>query len=79
MKEYLTSLLQPILDNPELLTITESNDDQGELLSVKVSKTDMGRVIGKEGQTIKIVRTFIHMIGARQGKNISIKILEPNA
>lgn len=77
MKEYLKAVLVPLLDNPESLLISESTDEQGKLLTVSVSKVDMGRVMGKEGETIKSVRRLIRAGGLRVKESVSVKVLEP--
>lgn len=78
MKSYLTLLISPILDYPDALTIDEIDDEQGKLFSVRVSKNDMGRVIGKEGQTVKLIRNFVAIVAARKGEKVSVKVLEPS-
>lgn len=77
MKEYLTALLHPFLDDIQVLEVTESVDEQGVLLTVLVARKDMGRIIGKAGQTINAIRTIVHAVGAKQQKNVSVKCLEP--
>lgn len=77
MKEYLEAILIPILTQPEALTVLETTDDQGRLLSVNVARPDMGSVIGKEGQTINSVRVLLHVAGARKDERVSVKVNEP--
>ncbi len=77
MKEYLESLIKPLLTKPEALLIEETQDDRGTLLAVSITKPDMGRIIGKGGETINAVRTLVHTLGSTQGIRVSVKILEP--
>lgn len=75
--EYLTALLLPLLKNPEVLRVTETQDQMGILLSVDVHKEDMGVVVGKEGETAKAIRHLVRIVGIRANARVSIKFNEP--
>lgn len=77
MKEYLTQLINPLLDNPNSLNIMESEDEKGKLFSIRVSKVDMGRIIGKEGNTISAIRNILHSVAVRRKEVVNLKVLEP--
>lgn len=78
MKEYLEAVVGPLLLEPSAMEVTESRDDLGVLLSMKVALPDMGMVVGKEGATAKAIRQLLKMYGARQKARISVRFLEPN-
>ncbi len=75
--DYLSNIITPILTSPQGFSLVESNDQQGKLFTCRVSKVDMGRVIGKEGATIKAIRLMMHTFASRTGENINIKVTEP--
>jgi predicted RNA-binding protein YlqC (UPF0109 family) len=77
MEDYLRAILEPILTRKEDLVIGRSEDTGGTLLTISVSKYDVGRIIGKQGETIKAMRLLLHVFGMQQGIKISIKVLEP--
>lgn len=77
MKEYLTSLVTPLLTEPQALFISEARDEQGTFLSMNVSKPDMGRVLGKNGDTIKAIRTILFAVGGMAKQSVRLKVLEP--
>lgn len=77
MKEYLQSLVEPLLKNPKDLRISESSDELGILLLVDVHHSDMGSVIGKEGKTISAIRTLVHIKGMIERKRVSVRVNEP--
>lgn len=79
MEIYLKTLVVPLLNEPEVFTVSESQDDRGTLLTVSVSKSDMGRVIGRSGETVKSIRNLLHCYGSMQGLKVSVKIKEPIA
>lgn len=76
MQEYLRVVLSPLLTSPESLSISETDDDQGTFLIAKVAKQDMGIAIGREGDTVKALRTLVHLVGKRQEKRVTLRITE---
>jgi len=74
---FLTYVLQALVEDKDELSIESCHDELGILLTVKVSERDMGKVIGKGGQTIKALRILLRMIGGNASERVNIKILEP--
>ena len=75
--EFLTFVLESLVDDRDELKVDGRLDDLGILLTVQVSERDMGKLIGKGGQTVKALRTLIRVIGGNSNQRINIKILEP--
>lgn len=75
--DFLKFLLQHIVTDASKIEVTRTVDDLGVLITLKVGKDDMGRIIGKEGQTAKALRTLLRVIGSRNGLRVNMKILEP--
>lgn len=75
--EFLTFVLESLVDDRDELKVDGRIDDLGILLTVQVSDRDMGKLIGKGGQTVKALRTLIRVIGGNSNQRINIKILEP--
>jgi predicted RNA-binding protein YlqC (UPF0109 family) len=76
-QEFLDHIIKLIVTKPEEVEISRSVDELGVLITLKVSKEDMGRIIGKEGQTAKAIRTLLRVIGSRNNERVNLKILEP--
>ncbi len=74
---FLEHLIKLMVTKPEMVEITRTVDDLGILLTLKVDKDDMGRIIGKDGQTAKSIRTLLRVIGSRHEERVNLKILEP--
>lgn len=74
---FLRYVLESIVDDPQALVITSKIDELGVLLTVQVSDNDMGKLIGKGGQTVKALRTLIRLLGSAGSQRINLKILEP--
>ncbi len=74
---FLRYVLDSIVDDPDALVITSKIDELGVLLTVQVSDRDMGKLIGKGGQTVKALRTLLRLLGSSGSQRINLKILEP--
>ncbi len=74
---FLRYVLESLVEDKNELFIEETIDQLGTLLTVRVSERDMGKLIGKSGQTVKALRTLIRVIGGNSAQRINLKILEP--
>ena len=74
---FLAYVLSALVEDPDELSIAASKDSLGILLTVSVSERDMGKLIGKGGQTVKALRVLLRIIGGNTGERINLKILEP--
>lgn len=77
--EFLHYVLDSICEDKDQLNIEAQRDDLGILLTVQVSDRDMGKLIGKGGQTIKALRTLLRIVGGNANERVNLKVLEPTA
>jgi predicted RNA-binding protein YlqC (UPF0109 family) len=75
-QEFLQYVLSILVDEPDKLEIERRLDDLGVLLTVRCSKNDMGKIIGKSGQTAKSIRVLLRIIGAKTNERVNMKILD---
>jgi predicted RNA-binding protein YlqC (UPF0109 family) len=73
IKELVTFVVQQLVSHPEEVTVNLTEKDDVNLLEIKVSPEDRGRVIGKEGHTIKSLRALID-VAAPYGKHFSLEL-----
>ena len=76
---FLTYVMEALVEEKAKLVIEGTIDEQGVLLTVQVGSEDMGKLIGKAGQTVKALRTLLRIIGGRTNQRINLKILEPHS
>lgn len=76
---FLEYVLSSLVDDRDQLHIDGRIDELGVLLTVQVSDRDMGKLIGKGGQTVKALRTLLRLLGGNAHQRINLKILEPQA
>ncbi len=78
MKEFIEYIVKQLVDNPENVSIESTIvDDHTIDLTVKVDDKDVGKVIGKHGNTINALRTLLIAVGAKEKKRVMLKIIEP--
>ena len=77
MKELLTTIVLPLVENPSEVEITETEKEDGEiLLSLKVASSDMGKVIGRQGRIAKAIRTVMKAYANKENKKVAVEIVE---
>ena len=76
MKELLTYIIQSLVDNPDKVTVDEHNQGGTTVYEVRVADGDMGKVIGRQGRIVRQVRVLMKSVAQRQGKKVSVEILD---
>ena len=76
-RDFVEYVVKSIVSDPEKVSVTRTVDSMGVLLTLQVSKEDMGKVIGRSGQTAKAIRILLRVIGAKTNTRINMKIIEP--
>ena len=76
-KHVLETFVQALVEHQDEVVIKDSKDDMGILFNLTVSKSDMGRVIGRNGETAKALRTLLRAVGMTEDARINLKIDEP--
>jgi predicted RNA-binding protein YlqC (UPF0109 family) len=74
MKDLVEFLVQELVDEPDLVSVTEDYDDRGPRYRVRVAPDDMGKVIGRGGRTAKALRTVVRAAAQRQGHGAIVDI-----
>lgn len=75
--EFIKTVLSMLVEDSDQLLVESKTDDLGILITVRVSEQDMGKLIGKNGQTIKAIRTLLRVIGGSANQRVNLKVLEP--
>lgn len=75
MTELVKFLVTSLVDNANEVEVTEGEDNT---VDIRVAKSDMGKVIGKDGKIAKAIRTIVKAAGAKQGVKYTVNILEAN-
>ena len=71
------SLVVPLVDNPEEVSITSGELDDGSLLiEIRVHDDDAGKVIGRQGRVIKAIRTLCRAAGSRNAQHVEVELVD---
>jgi predicted RNA-binding protein YlqC (UPF0109 family) len=75
--EFIEYVVKTLVDNPKDVSVDRTVDEMGVLLTLKVNPSDMGQIIGREGQTARSLRTLLRVVGAKNNSRVNLKIYEP--
>jgi len=76
-KQLLESIVRELVDFPDEIRIESTSDEMGVLLTIFLNSEDVGKVIGREGNTAKAIRTLLRIVGIKEKARINLKIAEP--
>lgn len=77
-KDFLETIVKAIVDKPQDVVVERTIDERGVLLTLKVNPEEMGKVIGKQGQTARSLRTLLRIIGNKNNSYVNLKVYEPD-
>lgn len=75
--EFLEFVVKSLVDHPESVAVAHRTDEMGVLLTLDLHPIDMGKVIGRAGNTAKAIRTLLRVVGMKESARINLKINEP--
>ena len=76
-KEFLEYVIKSLVDSPDAVKVDRKVDEMGVLLTLKVDPTNMGQVIGRNGNTAKAIRMLLRVVGIKNNARVNLKIEEP--
>ena len=76
MKELLETLAKALVDYPDEVSVNEVEGEKSIILELKVSKEDIGKVIGKQGRIAKAIRTVIKAAAVKSNRRVVVEILQ---
>lgn len=76
-KAFLEYIVKSLVDNPDDVKIDRTVDEMGVLITMTVNPADMGKIIGRQGNTAKAIRTLLRVIGMKNNARVNLKINEP--
>ena len=76
-QNFLEIVVKAIVNNPDDVKVTRTVDERGVLMTLDINPSDMGYVIGRQGQTARAIRTLLKIVGAKNNARVNLKINEP--
>jgi predicted RNA-binding protein YlqC (UPF0109 family) len=75
MKELIEFIARSIVNQPDMVVVTEEQSEEGTVLKLQVADEDKGRVIGKQGRIAEAMRTLIRVKAAKAGTKATLEII----
>jgi predicted RNA-binding protein YlqC (UPF0109 family) len=76
MKELVQFLVRQLVNNPDAVEVRETPGDSASVIEVRVAKEDLGRLIGKQGRTVRLIRTILNAVASRTNRRVVLEIIE---
>ncbi|MDP4008761.1 MAG: KH domain-containing protein [Candidatus Peregrinibacteria bacterium] len=76
-KDFVEFVVKQLVDDASHVTVKRKVDELGVFITVSVAKDDMGKLIGKNGQTVDALRVLLRVIGAKENSRVNLKVVEP--
>lgn len=76
MKEAVEKIVTALVDDKEAVEVSEETGERATIIKLRVAASDMGRIIGREGRTIKAIRSLLFAAGQKHGKRFVLDIVE---
>lgn len=76
MKELLETIARSLVDYPDEVSVNELESENGIILELRVSKEDMGKVIGKQGRIAKAIRTVVKAAAIKENVRVAVEIVQ---
>ena len=75
MKEFIAYLIKNLVDEPNAVDVQVFDGEQGTVVEIRVSPEDVAKVVGRQGRTIKSLRTIAMTVGARFGRRVRLEVV----
>lgn len=76
-QEFLEYVVKALVDTPDAVKVERKVDEMGVLLSLHIDSQDMGKIIGRNGNTAKAIRNLLRVVGLKNQARVNLKIEEP--
>ena len=75
MKELVEVIAQSLVEYPEEVVVTETENDKTIVVELHVASSDMGKVIGKQGRIAKAIRSVVKAAASKSDKKVVVDIV----
>ena len=75
MKELVEVIAKSLVDYPEEVVVTETENDKTIVVELHVASSDMGKVLGKQGRIAKAIRSVVKAAASKSDKKVVVDIV----
>lgn len=76
MKELVEVIARALVDYPEEVVVTETEDESSIVIKLSVAQSDMGKVIGKQGRIAKAIRSVVKAAASKEKRKVIVEIMQ---
>ena len=76
MKELVEVIAKSLVDYPDEVNVTETENEKAIVLELRVAQSDMGKVIGKQGRIAKAIRSVVKAAASKEDKKVIVEIVQ---
>ena len=76
MKELVEVIAKSVVDYPDQVVVTETENEKAIVLELRVAQSDMGKVIGKQGRIAKAIRSVVKAAASKEEKKVIVEIMQ---
>ena len=76
MKELVEVIVKSLVDYPDQVVVTETENEKAIVLELRVAQSDMGKVIGKQGRIAKAIRSVVKAAASKEEKKVIVEIMQ---
>lgn len=76
MKELVEVIARSLVDYPEEVVVTETENDRSIVIELRVAQADMGKVIGKQGRIAKAIRAVVKAAASKEERKVIVEIVQ---
>lgn len=79
MEEFVAYIIKNLVSKPEDVTVCSSSDQEKTRIEIRVAQEDVGKVIGRRGNTINALRTIVRTVATRLGQRVQVELIQADA
>lgn len=76
MRELMELLTRSLVDSPDAVDVREIEDHDALIIELRVAPDDVGKIIGRQGRTIKALRTLLHAAAIKSNRRVQLEVVE---
>ena len=76
MEELVEVIAKSLVDNPDEVVVTQTENDKAIVIELRVAQSDMGKVIGKQGRIAKAIRAVVKAASSKEEKKVIVDIMQ---
>ena len=76
MIELVEVIAKSLVDYPDQVVVTETENEKAIVLELRVAQSDMGKVIGKQGRIAKAIRSVVKAAASKEEKKVIVEIMQ---